>query len=69
MSQNHTIWQPVPRARGWGRIYDNEPWHFEYSEAYQSAGCPARLPEPVPVDQRVMVMPLPTTVIPEAVTV
>ena len=30
---------------------------------------PGQVAEPVPVDQRVMVMPLPTTVIPEAVTV
>lgn len=31
---------------GWCRIYDNEPWHFEYSPVYRT-GCPARLPMPV----------------------
>lgn len=39
--------QTTRGARGWCRIYDNEPWHFEYSRGYQTAGCPARLPEPV----------------------
>lgn len=39
--------QATKGARGWCRIYDNEPWHFEYSISYQSAGCPARLPAPV----------------------
>lgn len=34
-------------ARGWCRIYDNEPWHFEYSGRYRTTGCPARLPGPV----------------------
>ncbi|GGL95804.1 D-alanyl-D-alanine carboxypeptidase family protein [Nakamurella endophytica] len=31
---------------GWCRIYDNEPWHFEYAARYRSTGCPPRLPEP-----------------------
>lgn len=39
--------QATRGARGWCRIYDNEPWHFEYSRDYQSTGCPARLPKPV----------------------
>lgn len=32
---------------GFCRTYDNEAWHFEYRSAYQVAGCPKRLPEPV----------------------
>ena len=32
---------------GWCRIYDNEPWHFEYSLVYRASGCPDRLPMPV----------------------
>jgi len=40
-------WLQAGRGRyGWCRIYENEPWHFEYSTAYR-AGCPARLPMPV----------------------
>lgn len=40
-------WLQAGRGRyGWCRIYENEPWHFEYSPAYR-AGCPARLPMPV----------------------
>lgn len=31
---------------GFCRIYDNEPWHFEYAKAYISDGCPPRLPKP-----------------------
>lgn len=31
---------------GFCRIYDNEPWHFEYDVAYFTGGCPARLPKP-----------------------
>ncbi|MCF2526091.1 D-alanyl-D-alanine carboxypeptidase family protein [Yinghuangia soli] len=30
---------------GWCRMYDNEPWHFEYSASY-TAGCPDRKPHP-----------------------
>lgn len=30
---------------GWCRIYDNEPWHFEFADEYR-AGCPTRLPKP-----------------------
>lgn len=30
---------------GWCRIYDNEPWHFEFADEYRS-GCPTRLPKP-----------------------
>jgi D-alanyl-D-alanine carboxypeptidase len=30
------------------RIYDNEAWHFEYNPDFVTAGCPARLPHPVP---------------------
>ncbi len=33
-------------ALGWCRMYDNEAWHFEYSQAFTTAGCPARLPHP-----------------------
>ena len=32
---------------GWCRIYDNEPWHFEYNRRYIQSGCPARLPRPI----------------------
>ncbi len=39
--------QATRGTRGWCRIYDNEPWHFEYSLRYQTVGCPARLPKPV----------------------
>ena len=39
--------QATKGAQGWCRIYDNEPWHFEYSRSYLTAGCPARLPQPV----------------------
>jgi D-alanyl-D-alanine carboxypeptidase len=31
---------------GFCRIYDNEAWHFEYSLAYRTAGCPARQTQP-----------------------
>ena len=31
-------------ALGWCRRYENEPWHFEYSAGYATAGCPALLP-------------------------
>lgn len=31
---------------GFCRIYDNEPWHFEYDVTYFEQGCPARLPKP-----------------------
>ena len=39
--------QATMGAGGWCRIYDNEPWHFEYARSYQRTGCPARLPKPV----------------------
>ena len=29
-------------ALGFCRMYDNEAWHFEFSEAYKTSGCPAR---------------------------
>jgi hypothetical protein len=38
--------QSTKGTLGFCRIYDNEPWHFEYNPAYRSEGCPARLPEP-----------------------
>jgi hypothetical protein len=38
--------QSTKGSLGFCRIYDNEPWHFEYNPAYQTEGCPARLPEP-----------------------
>ncbi|MET3803467.1 LAS superfamily LD-carboxypeptidase LdcB [Nakamurella sp. UYEF19] len=41
-------WLQATKGRqGWCRMYDNEPWHFEYSTSYQKAGCPARLPKPI----------------------
>lgn len=33
-------------ALGFCRMYDNEPWHFEYHPAYTTTGCPAPLPQP-----------------------
>jgi LAS superfamily LD-carboxypeptidase LdcB len=33
-------------ALGFCRIYDNEAWHFEYSQDFVTGGCPARLPHP-----------------------
>lgn len=39
--------QATRGSLGWCRIYDNEPWHFEFSAGYVGAGCPARLPRPV----------------------
>lgn len=40
-------WLQATKGRlGFCRIYDNEPWHFEYDVAYFRAGCPARLPKP-----------------------
>lgn len=38
--------QSTKGSLGFCRIYDNEPWHFEYNPAYRTEGCPARLPEP-----------------------
>lgn len=38
--------QATAGSLGFCRIYDNEPWHFEFNPAYRSDGCPARLPEP-----------------------
>ncbi|MTD13675.1 hypothetical protein GIS00_06930 [Nakamurella sp. YIM 132087] len=44
---NGYVWlQATDGSLGWCRIYDNEPWHFEYSESYETTGCPDRLPEP-----------------------
>lgn len=41
-------WLQASRGKlGWCRVYDNEPWHFEYSVSYRTSGCPARLPAPV----------------------
>lgn len=39
--------QATAGSFGWCRIYDNEPWHFEYRAKYTTGGCPDRLPEPV----------------------
>ncbi len=42
-------WLQASKGRfGWCRMYDNEPWHFEYSVGYLTSGCPARLPKPAP---------------------
>ncbi len=38
--------QATRGSLGFCRIYDNEPWHFEFNPAYRRTGCPARLPEP-----------------------
>lgn len=38
--------QATKGSLGFCRIYDNEPWHFEYDVQYLSQGCPARLPKP-----------------------
>jgi len=41
-------WLQASEGRfGWCRVYDNEPWHFEYSAGYRTSGCPRRLPGPV----------------------
>ncbi|RJQ79726.1 peptidase M15 [Pseudonocardiaceae bacterium YIM PH 21723] len=37
-------------ALGWCRMYDNEPWHFEYRAEYRSEGCPARKPSALEAD-------------------
>lgn len=40
-------WLQNTRGRlGFCRVYDNEPWHFEYDVKYFAEGCPARLPKP-----------------------
>ena len=39
--------QATRGSLGWCRIYDNEPWHFEYNATYADSGCPTRLPRPV----------------------
>ena len=40
-------WLQATRGRlGFCRIYDNEPWHFEYSTVYRTSGCPPRQPKP-----------------------
>ncbi len=48
--------QPIESAKwvekngstlGWCRRYENEQWHFEYSAAYSTVGCPALLPSAV----------------------
>jgi D-alanyl-D-alanine carboxypeptidase len=33
-------------ALGFCRIYDNEPWHFEFAAAFVTGGCPTLLPSP-----------------------
>ena len=38
--------QSTKGSLGFCRIYDNEPWHFEYDPAFVSKGCPDRLPKP-----------------------
>jgi LAS superfamily LD-carboxypeptidase LdcB len=38
--------QSTKGSLGLCRIYDNEPWHFEYDAKYFTQGCPARLPKP-----------------------
>ncbi len=38
--------QATGGSEGFCRIYDNEPWHFEFNPAYPDTGCPDRLPEP-----------------------
>lgn len=41
------IWLVATNGRlGLCRIYENEPWHFEYSPDYKTAGCPKLLPKP-----------------------
>ena len=40
----YTWLESTAGALGFCRMYDNEAWHFEFSEAYKTAGCPARLP-------------------------
>lgn len=38
--------QDTAGSLGFCRIYDNEPWHFEYHPGYAPEGCPKRLPAP-----------------------
>jgi LAS superfamily LD-carboxypeptidase LdcB len=38
--------QNTAGSLGFCRMYDNEPWHFEFNPAYTHTGCPDRLPEP-----------------------
>lgn len=38
--------QATGGALGFCRMYDNEPWHFEFNPAYRQTGCPDRLAEP-----------------------
>lgn len=38
--------QATAGSLGFCRIYDNEPWHFEYHRGHATEGCPKRLPAP-----------------------
>jgi len=38
----HRWLQATAGSLGFCRIYDNEPWHFEFSAGYPITGCPAR---------------------------
>lgn len=38
--------QRTDGALGLCRMYDNEPWHFEFHPDYPVTGCPERLPVP-----------------------
>ena len=68
--------QQTKGSLGFCRLYDNEAWHFEFAPPYKDPGCPARLPKPERLSPArtapahgVIVTPLPTTVIPDGVTV
>ena len=39
--------QGTAGSLGFCRIYDNEPWHFEYHPGDAHEGCPKRLPAPL----------------------
>lgn len=39
--------QATGGSLGWCRIYDNEPWHFEYDPTFAEDGCPEPLAAPV----------------------
>ncbi len=38
----HRWLQATGGSLGFCRIYDNEPWHFEFSASYPVKGCPPR---------------------------
>lgn len=42
----HTWLEKTDGALGMCRMYDNEPWHFEFHPDYPITGCPERLPVP-----------------------